>query len=274
MNGCKQSTTKRARFSVCRSKSEGGRRCPDGRRYLSGTFTADLLAPPSAEGRPPVLWRSQSLDPVRESSEPSVVCAAFKTMERHRAVEDSVTRSVEDAVPAGASLAGMEFRMKSPDSMCQKIARKIRGAARMGVSSDPDEIAGSMKDVLRYTVEVDRHDDLVPNAKHVADSMTRNGWSVVEAENMFSSGNEYKGLHMTLKGKDGVSVEVQVHSSHSLAVKEGIHGLYEEARNPAATPAARRDARDEMVRRSAEIPTPAGLDDLGTLGGCAVQKKS
>ena len=40
-----------------------------------------------------------------------------------------------------------------------------------------------------------------------ADSLVNDGWKITEAENMFVSGNSYKGLHLTVQDKTWLSVE-------------------------------------------------------------------
>lgn len=257
---------------MCKSNAEGGHRCADGHRFASSDFTALELAPKPAPDRPQVEWQGRSLEPVRNVYTNAIMCAAFKTLKRHRAAEPRVTDSMERATPSGAALAGLNYRMKSPESVCEKIVRKQRAAVRQSVELEAEVIAASMKDVLRYTVRIEDHDRLAPSAHHLADALIADDWTVTEAENMFVPGNPYKGLHMTLRDPDGISAEVQVHSVESLRVKDNIHGLYVLARNSKASPKVRREAIAEMVRHSSVLSTPLGLDELNELGGCQVRQ--
>lgn len=258
---------------MCQSQEDGGRRCPDGRRFRSANFTSADLAPAVTPGRPPIKWRSEPLETVKKKWPSHVLCAACKTLERHQDAEDRITGSLERSVPSGAHLEGLEYRMKSPDSVCEKIHRKRTMAGRQGQPIPTSEsTAEEMKDVLRYTIVSDDHESLTDNALHVADSLVNDGWKITEAENMFVSGNSYKGLHLTVQDKTGLSVEVQVHSTESIATKEQSHKLYEEQRDSSTSPGRRRELGAEMKRMADALANPPGLSEITKIGGCEVRE--
>jgi hypothetical protein len=258
---------------MCQSKDEGGRRCPDGRRFMKSSFTTADLVPQQVPGRPSIKWRSESLDAVKEQWPTSYVCATCKTLERHSAAEPQVTDAMERALPPNAHLEGLEYRMKSPASICGKIDRKQQDAVDLGADVPTAEaVAGRMKDVLRYTFVTADHDSVTDAVTHVAAQLSRDGWTITEAENMFVSGNSYKGLHLTATNSDSLSVEVQIHSQESIDTKNQIHKLYEEMRDTGTSPARRRELHDEMVSLSDALSTPRGLEKLTTLEDCEVRE--
>lgn len=258
---------------MCQSKAEGGRRCSDGRRFMKDSFTTADLAPSSIPNRPPIAWLSEPLDRVKAQWPTSLVCAAFQTVEKHSAAEPRVTNNIEQAAPAHARLVGLAYRMKSPASVCRKVDKKRQDAVDFGEEPpEAEEVTGRMKDVLRYTIVSSQGDSLADDVKATAASLTGNGWKITEAENFFISGNSYKGLHLTVTDKDGVSVEVQIHSEASIDVKEKTHPLYEEARETSTSPGRAAELRDEMVALSGEVKDPKGLESMTELEGCEVRE--
>lgn len=135
-----------------------------------------------------------------------------------------------------------------------------------------ESITEEMKDVLRYTIVSDDHESLTDNALHVADSLVNDGWKITEAENMFVSGNTYKGLHLTVQDRTGLSVEVQLHSAESIATKEESHKLYEEQRDSSTSPARRRELGAEMQRMADALDNPSGLSEITKIGGCKIRE--
>lgn len=258
---------------MCQLKEEGGRRCSDGRRFMKETFATADLVPKASPGRPPVAWFSEPLDAVKKQQPKSFICAAFQTLERYRDAEPRVTSSIEQAAPAHARLAGLEYRMKSPDSICGKIDRKQQDAIDFGDEPpSPEEVTGRMKDVLRYTIISSHHKGLAEDTKNVAARLVGDGWKITEAENFFVSGNSYKGLHLTVTDSEGLSVEVQIHSEASIKAKEGSHPLYEEARDTGTSPARARELRGQMVALADELEPPDGLAEKTDLEGYEIRE--
>ncbi|UJH70376.1 hypothetical protein [Ornithinimicrobium sp. INDO-MA30-4] len=52
-------------------------------------------------------------------------------------------------------------------------------------------------------------------------------WEPVEIKDSFLSGNSYKGGHLIARTPQQRVVEVQIHSTLPISVKEEIHGDYE-----------------------------------------------
>lgn len=258
---------------MCQSKAEGGRRCSDGRRFMKDSFTTADLAPSSTQNRPPIAWLEKSLDKAKATWPTSLVCAAFQTVEKHSAIEPRVTSNIEQATPVHARLVGLESRMKEPASVCRKVDKKQREAVDFGEEPPTaDEVTGRMKDVLRYTIVTSQEDSLADDAKNIAASLVGEGWKITEAENFFHSGNSYKGLHLTVTDKDGVSIEVQIHSEASIDIKEKTHPLYEESRETSTSPGRVDELKGQMLALSGEVKNPKELDSMTDIEGCEIRE--
>lgn len=164
---------------------------------------------------------------------------------------------------------GLEFRMKSPQSLARKIADRVQTRPQLSA----DEHADRLTDVVRYTAVATEADQVVPTAQHMLATLREQGWEVVEAEHSYVPGNPYKGLH-TLVRRGTVTAELQFHSEASQGVKDRYHVEYEVARD-STQPLERRLEADATMRRVwDEVPTPAGLHDLSELGGVPLAAKT
>jgi hypothetical protein len=160
----------------------------------------------------------------------------------------------------GSVMYQLDRRIKSP----QSLARKVR--KYLGRSQRPP----SIEDLQRFTVIVPAHDELVDLVKHVASELQERGWQLNQVRNSYTEGSRYKGFHLDTQDPRGQRIEVQLHTTASIAVKEATTTLYEIERDTRVSKTDRDDARAECVRLSAKLPTPQGLDELTDLGGCPV----
>lgn len=265
---------------MCKSCAEGGARCRDVRR-LSSLTHSDLL-PQSAPGRPDVVWSvghhvEPELSELWEASSAdrqlprTVVAEAVGTLADIAQDEPAITTAVMSAVPIGASAQGLEFRVKSPSSLARKIHDRVKRAARSDQPKSPAEVAAAMTDIIRYTIQSEDHDSLVPTAKASIRKLTGQGFEVVEAEHSYVDGSGYKGLHLLLKSPTGRTFELQFHSQRSQQVKDNVHVLYEDARRMEPKDPGRPILEAKMMAMSDGLPQPAGIDSLRKLGGMTVQ---
>lgn len=276
---------------MCRA---GERHCVNWGRLRKRAITD--FAPESREGVPDVAWaHGESRIDVAELWEAAdanggaglpggpgraEVCAALLRCEQDKVAETQITTDVIACVTAGeGELAGLGFRMKSPTSMARKIALTATGRIDKSGSPLHTQIAASLTDTIRYTDEVRSPDQLVGEARTVAQNLRQRGYRIVEAESFYAEGAVYKGLHTTVETPEGLRFELQFHSKESLEVKEGpegIHVFYEHYRQSWCW----RDRRgaevssacwDECVRRSRKVRMPPGMKELNELGGCEVK---
>jgi hypothetical protein len=179
-----------------------------------------------------------------------------------------MTADVLAALPDGTEARGLAARVKSPGSLARKIADRSELKAL-----PPHDVAGALTDVVRYTVASPDPGRLVTDTQGTVAALSERGWTVVEAQHTYASGNPYKGLHLLVRHPNGWVCELQAHSAESLEVKGAIHGDYEIERDLAQPVAERAAAHYRMVARSAELVEPAGLAELETLGGCPVEAR-
>ena len=180
-----------------------------------------------------------------------------------------ITRDLLTATQASvAALAGLEFRMKAPES----LARKIETKQQADPTRTHDEVAGRLNDVVRYTVTCTDADSTAGQVRQVSDQLAEHGWKLRELEHSHLPDNPYRGVHAVYEHPSGETVEVQFHTEQSLQVKEATHLAYETYRNPDRSPDERAAARKASAEAWNTLPIPPGLDKLTVLGRTAVIK--
>src|SRR5690242_14342910 len=126
---------------------------------------------------------------------------ALRLLAEAAAVEPARTAEFLAALPPEGTAYQLSRRVKSPES----LARKVRDWTDRG-------IRGPMDDILRYTVSVERPDQLVSAARHTVDQLNAQGWRVRYAMHSYTEGSRYKGIHANLEMAGSPRIEVQFHS--------------------------------------------------------------
>lgn len=255
---------------MCQATDDGGRRCVDYERLKS--CPASHFAPEPTEGIPDVAWRGDDLGAlwVKDADKRAGTCAALMVLEQAKTQEPAITRAVMTAAASsGSECAQLEQRVKSPASLVRKVLTANELAVENGGCSNPSQIAGEMKDVLRYTVVHPDHSQLAGVTSKTVGSLQAQGWTILKIKNTYADGAAYKGIHVSIIGTspDGITSEVQIHSAASLAVKSKIHGSYEIYRDPSKSKKERRAAMQECIRESGTLQTPEGLNKLTGVDG-------
>lgn len=182
--------------------------------------------------------------------------------------EPQVTQDVTESIPPGTELAGLEYRMKSAESIAAKFTRQMSAA-------NPRNWRPRITDALRFTAVSPTSDGVAPMARDTVSRLAQKGWQTVEAEHSYVAGNPYKGLHVLMQSPHTQqTVEVQFHSTASFALKQQMHGTYELLRDPSQPEAERAAAFDTMARAWERIPTPPSLEALKTVGTATVETKT
>ena len=255
---------------MCRAEDDGGRRCTDHRQRKSTSIEA--LRPDPASDRPDVEWATDPASSPRRlyTDYPAEVAAlVVDTMTAAKQQEAAMTADVLAALPEGARMYGLEFRMKSPASLARKLADRVKAAP----FAEPERIVEKITDVVRYTA-ISRPEHMVATARAMAAGLSHRGWMVIEAEQSYLDGNQYKGLHLLARHPDGLVAEFQFHTDASQQVKDDTHADYERARDTSVPATERTALIEKMTTRWAQVPTPAGLTQLSELGGCPVTPKN
>lgn len=232
-------------------------------------MTCTDLAPASQPDRPEVDWAT---DPANDAAQlyadhpPAVAGAAVATLYQARESEQAMTTEVLAAIPAEARPHGLAFRMKSPASLARKINTKM-----LEKGTPPDETAGRLTDLVRYTAVTESADRLTSTARRTVQSLKRAGWTMVEAEHSYVAGNPYKGVHVLMASPSGQTAELQFHTEQTQALKDDYHADFEIARDDDVSEQQRDAAYRRMVAAWSQIDEPDKLPR--TLGGLPVQTK-
>lgn len=217
--------------------------------------------PPNAPDVPPKPERS-----------PEAVKAAERIRKKAEAVEPAITDLMENlARQSGGKFAevdgknSLEQRLKSTDS----LARKIDADAEKDFGGDREKAADAISDAVRYTLNVDDA-NYTDNLENTIKTLNETGWKVESVKNFWQSGDPYDGTNMKIS-RDGVKVELQLHTPRSHEVKEtSLHKDYEKYRTSTDN-TERRQIWDRMVESAKAIPRPANMAKLMSLGTLVVQ---
>lgn len=184
--------------------------------------------------------------------------AAAAVVKAATEAEPELTKTMQGlADKYGAEMVGLEFAVKSEDSLTRKVSAEV-----LATGGDPETIAKGKYDVNRYTMQGDEK-NLASIANGTIGELRSQGYKVVELKNTLANEEaEYRGINMKLQDPNGVKIELQFHTAKSLEVKEINHKLYEEQRE-VTTSKARREELGKMMKANAKsIPTP---DDIASV---------
>jgi ppGpp synthetase/RelA/SpoT-type nucleotidyltranferase len=168
--------------------------------------------------------------------------------------ETLITADVSGAVGANlGKMEGLEFRLKSEASLVRKLMAKG--------PLDPVAYSQKVADVLRYTGTF-APDEYDLGVRGAIDALRENGYQIDESdiENYWQPGDDYNGINITVRTRDGYRFELQFHTPESFALKNGeLHRLYEEYR-VSTDPFIRRQLWDQMVNLSDNLQTRMDLN--------------
>jgi hypothetical protein len=151
---------------------------------------------------------------------PEAVAEARRIRERALAVEPKVTELMKTIQEnAGGEFVQLNQRVKSTDS----LARKIDGDAVVEFDGDRSRAADAVSDAVRYTLKVG-DDTYAQSLSSTVAALEASGF-ILRVKNFWQSGDPYDGVNIKAK-KDGVEVEVQLHTRSSFAHKEGEGGTH------------------------------------------------
>jgi uncharacterized protein YukE len=186
--------------------------------------------------------------------------AATVTQAGALAAKPRIAAHIEDAAQqTGGTPVGRRWWVKSHASLARKILEDMRARALPA-----DEAAREVTDALRFTITYPG-ESLAGNVEHALDRLRGQGYEVLEVQNSWVDGNRYKGVNVDLKAPGGQVFELQFHTPDSWLLKQETHGLYEVVRDRGYPLEVRLRAHEELVRLSAGLEHPAGIERIGTL---------
>ena len=243
---------------------KGGRRC----RYhrLLRAVSLESLFPETPAGVPEIVWTDHGNPPptpaqLYERYDQLLAGATVDSLRWLRIAEPVATRALQQAVPDGCRLHGLEHRIKSPQSLVAEIARKS--------DADPGFSAYDVRvpDLLRYTAVAASSDRVVAMTRETIRELRGHGWGLVEMESSFVHGNPRMDLRAILQNhQNGQEIEVQFHSEQSIEVKDAWHSQYGVVRDGDRPRSERSEVYQAMVEAWQSVEAPAGLDDLRSSG--------
>jgi len=218
--------------------------------------------------------RPRMADDVKPKAErsPEAVKQAERLRRDAEAVEPVVTSLMEGIAKSinadFAKLDGkssLEQRLKSTDS----LARKIDADAEKDHEGDREAAANAISDSVRYTLNVDDA-NYTDGVEKTIGALEETGWKVESVKNFWQAGDPYDGTNIKIS-KDGVKVELQLHTPQSHKIKEvDLHDTYEKYRVELNN-TTRQTLWDSMVDKAKAIPRPANMGKLLTLGTLVIQ---
>jgi hypothetical protein len=148
------------------------------------------------------------------------VAEAKRIRERALAVEPKVTELMKVIQEnAGGEFVQLEQRVKSTDS----LARKIDGDAVTEFDGDRTRAADAVSDAVRYTLKVG-DENYAQSLDSTVKALEAAGFTL-RVKNFWQSGDPYDGVNIKAR-KDGIEVEIQLHTPSSFAHKEGEGGTH------------------------------------------------
>lgn len=196
------------------------------------------------------------------------VAQANRLREKALVVEPVVTKLMVDLQKiSGGEFVQLDHRIKSTDS----LARKIDTEAVSEFNGDRSRAADAVSDAVRYTLKVgdEKYTDALTNTVAALES---SGFKL-RVKNFWQSGDPYDGVNIKAK-KDGVEVEIQLHTPSSFSHKEGeggTHRIYEKYQVE-LNDSTRQSMWNQMIDIAKGVSKPAGYATLLGTGTLILQQ--
>ena len=194
------------------------------------------------------------------------IALARGVREKAVAAEPAITKLVQAvADQSGAKLEGLSQRIKSTDS----LSRKIDLDSEKEYQGDRNKAAEEISDANRYTISVNDN-DYADTLKSTVSAFEETGWKV-RVKNFWQSGDPYDGVNVKAE-RDGIKVEVQVHTPKSYQVKEkALHDVYEVYRK-STDDSVRESTWNKMVGIAKRVPRPSNYTTVLGVGTLILQQ--
>lgn len=223
--------------------------------WQRGVITfSDML---DQSGRPMTLKELYSKPNLAQEYNPMDV---IKKYQQAVEIEPKITKAVTTIIASvDGEVAGLEYRLKSMDS----LKRKIETEMTAGISEQ--QAIDNIKDVIRYTA-IFSPENFVTQYREMQSALEKQGYKTIIVKNTWRDGAVYKGINTfitTLVKKDNVIFEMQYHTSESFALKNGeLHQLYERFRDPNTEQEEKEKLYIEMQKLSAKLVMPKDIQKI------------
>jgi hypothetical protein len=186
--------------------------------------------------------------------------AAVAKLKKAEALEKVATSMVtEIAKEQKSELFGLEYRMKTAESLAEKIKIDVE---EKGLTTD--EAADSINDAVRYTMLYER-EDFVSKVSEAQTLLAERGWTQYDNKykNFFAGGDAYDGYNTVLVNKaTGERFELQFHTPESIKIKVKIHPWYKEFQETTQESPRRLELLNMMKAEWENYERPVGWENL------------
>ena len=196
------------------------------------------------------------------------VAEAKRLRERALAVEPKVTELMKTIQEnAGGEFVQLDQRVKSTDS----LARKIDGDAVTEFDGDRSRAADAVSDAVRYTLKVG-DENYAQSLDSTVKALEAAGFTL-RVKNFWQSGDPYDGINIKAK-KDGIEIEVQLHTRSSFAHKEGEGGTHKiyKAYQVELNDSTRESMWSKMIDIAKGVTRPANYGAILATGTLVLQQ--
>ncbi|MBT9605261.1 hypothetical protein [Microbacterium sp.] len=216
-------------------------------------------------------WRSQEQSDLYLSAPEKKVVDDY--LAGSRAAEPRITDDMTRIVGGqpGARLEGLDYRLKSDESMYRKVATALDESGLPGTRASAETTMAGMKDSVRYTVILDPS-DYTSGTRSVIDGLVSDGYQPFGNLKNTWGGSGYQGINSNwFDPASGRVIEVQFHTDASFAAKMETHELYEMERLPGQSPEDLAQLRAQQQDIFTQIPLPHDAphiswpDDVGVV---------
>lgn len=208
------------------------------------TAGAGAGAKAAAAGLPPAKKVSSGAN--RNPKAAAIARRQMKTME---ALEQEVTPQViELAETLGGEMDGLQYRIKTEDSLARKIADEAKGKEGLFEMKSRE-----MSDIVRYTMKFDS-EKYVDGVEGALNALESRGMAV-RVKNFWLPNQPYRGINVAVTAQNGETFELQFHTPESLETKHKTHPIYSQYREETDN-GKRREQWDTMVPVQNRLRTP------------------
>jgi hypothetical protein len=205
--------------------------------------------------------------PASPERSPEAVAEAKKFREKALALEPKITELMSTIQRnSGGEFVQLDQRVKSTDS----LARKIDGDAVTQYDGNREIAARNISDAVRYTLKVG-DENYAESLSSTTKALEASGFTL-RVKNFWQSGDPYDGVNIKAK-KDGVEVEVQLHTRSSFAHKEGetgTHKIYKQYQVE-LNDSKRESMWNQMVEIAKGVTRPANYASILATGTLVLQ---
>ena len=202
---------------------------------------------------------------------------AARLLTQARKSEPTITANLSKAAKQnGGEMVGLEYRLKSQESLARKIkdetAPRVERLVGKGVSrnnavaSEMPVVVEKINDALRYTTTFTKQNYKTGIEKTLS-ALEQQGCKVEKLKDSWSirgtkDDRGYRGINVTLRDANGQQFELQFHTKQSFDTKMQTHGLYDEIRDPKTTPARRTELEQLQLVEGNKIELPTAVDEI------------